>query len=361
MAPTVNVGNAQGSTDADDNRPLVISLSVALPVVGIALIVALITWYRIRRRRRSDRGFFSRNTSPIDDDEIESWKSSHINEKKVAAAAAADNATTWTYTDDSNSITKGETAEDGREASGPMPLSHAIPIQTATTTTPITHYASNGSIRKPPTLIVYQNPRASEDDYSPSSSPAPHSASAWSPSYKHSIDIVQTPVLARAPNARPGLTDESIRGDVPYVVPSSHNHHRRQSSRLMKHSPRSPKHQRSRSSRSSASAGSLHQWYGHPSCGSNSPMMPRISADGTHVYAYAASPTSPRSSVDNFFNFHQPSPPTVPSHHHGQYRHQRANSASADVQQRPSLDTDFAFDHSQPTGVRLEDIGRAIG
>jgi hypothetical protein len=399
MAPTNTIDTTPG-TDPE-NRPLVISLSVVLPVVALCIVAGLVAWCRVRRRRpdcgsggaAGGGGFFSRNVSPVDDDEIESWKTSHIEKKATAATQASD----WTYGGDVNSIAKYPAAD----APGtPRPaLPRITPIQTST----IAHHASNGSIGKPPSLIVYQTPRASEDDYgcSPSLSPAPHSAAAaaWPPSHKHSVDLaaaVQTPVLARAPNARPGLTDESSRGDVPYVIPpssSSHgSHHRRQSSRLTKHasSPRSPKyhlnHHRNCSSRSTASSSSLRQWYGQTSSPAAAAvvMPPRASTDGggsssnsggggggpnsiTPTY-YTASPTtmSPlATSAESAFSFEQPKSPIAAAtreyrHHHHHRHHQRSGSVPGDdSSHRPSLDVNFAF--GRAPGVRPEDIGRAIG
>lgn len=78
-------------------------------------------------------------------------------------------------------------------------------------------------------------------------------------SIKLSLDLPQTPVLARAPNSRPGLTDEAVEGDEAFI-----SNHRRQTSRLSK------KHSRSRSSMS-------YQWAGTPPSQRSSECLPRTS------------------------------------------------------------------------------------
>jgi hypothetical protein len=247
--PTVtNSSPGDGSSSGIDggmgtNRNLVIILSTVLSVAGVLIIVAAVLI--CRRYRKGRFPFFTRGVSPIDDDEIATWKVPR-NEKGllpddeaagggavVAGAAAATMAGAGAVTRNSR--------DSGR---GPSHGKHA----------------STSSIKKPPSVIVYANPqgqggyRRSSDDSSPRSFvSAMDSSVARSPGQKMSFDKIlpQTPIQAKAPNARVGLTDESIPGDVPFI-PSA----KRQPSRLSKIptglSPSQRRHHvRTRSSRSS--------------------------------------------------------------------------------------------------------------
>jgi hypothetical protein len=244
MAPTGSTQKpSQGDSDASSNRTLVITLSTVLSVVAFLIVFgSIFVCYRFRRGRLA---VFKRGISPIDDEEIESWKANRGDEK---------------YT----SLNRNE------------------------------RHDSAASVKKPPSVIVYQNPavaRAS-GEHSPRFS-AGHS-------HHHSIDVPQTPVLARAPNSRPGLTDETVEGDDAYVPPP-----RRHPSRLSKLP--SPRHARTRSSRSSLSVGSCQAWPGSP----NSPRAsneyshyyPRTSHsyDRKHARIYSNSSIPPRLSFDDDF------------------------------------------------------------
>ncbi|SPN96918.1 uncharacterized protein DNG_00437 [Cephalotrichum gorgonifer] len=192
-----------------DDRTLVITLSTVLSVVAALLIVATVfACFRVKKGRMP---FARRGISPIDDEEIESWKR-NTNEKYTSGPASTRDLTSKSYP---------------------------------------------GSLKKSPSVIVYHNPS------SPTSRPEDSSGSAHSHnhsqsfSHRHTISngslrqsldfLPQAPVLARAPNSRPGLTDETIEGDEAFVP-----NHRRHTSRLSK------KHSRSRSS-------SSYQWPGYPS------------------------------------------------------------------------------------------------
>ncbi|OLN95882.1 hypothetical protein CCHL11_04994 [Colletotrichum chlorophyti] len=266
--------NSQGIAG---NRSLVIALSTVFSVLGVVLVVgAICLCYRYRRGRRP---FGRRGDTPIDDEEIESWKACRTIEKSTTVIVDKTN--------------------------------------------------SSGSIRKPASVIVYQNntqsqqyqPRASTDTTGQRSLHHKRSMD------KKSIEMPQTPVLARAPNARVGLTDDSVEGDVAFL-PSP----KRQNSRLSKLPPLSPRHGRHRSSRSSASVGSLRDhWYGYQT---DLELSPRTSSD---PYSY------------------------MPSSAHSDGRHKRLYTSS-EQPPRLSLDEEFQMGGLSPRPfIRQSDIGVAVG
>lgn len=187
-------------------RDLTIILATTIPSVLILACLFALLCCRARRRRAR---MFKRGITPIDDDEIESWKLDRESEKRFTGGQRTSQRT-----------------------------SHRTTL-------------SNGSVRKPPSVIVYtptQYANRISDDH--------HSLSP-SPKFKRSIDLPTTPMTARAPNARPGLTDETIQGDDAYISQA-----KRQPSRLAKHPPVSSRHHRAWSTRTAA-VGDLHnQWYG---------------------------------------------------------------------------------------------------
>lgn len=224
--------------DLSSHETLVIVLATTIPSV-LLIALAAVLYYRFRRRRAR---FRNRGITPIDDEEIESWK--------VDRTRSVD----------------GEEKLPGTPKSAisePGPAHHS-------------HHANTsvGSV-KSSSVIVYQN-RVSEEQlpFSPVRG-------------KQSIDIPPTPVLARAPNSRPGLTDETVRGDSAYV-----NIKRTPSARLTKSNP-PPRHARTKSTRSTRSSFGANtrreQWY------SQTPEQnsPRQSAD---IYSKSA-PASRRATI----------------------------------------------------------------
>ena len=224
---TANTSNDTGSSSTDDsgigsNRTLVITLSSVLSVVGVALIagVVLICW----RRRRRRLPFLSRGISPIDDDEIAAWKTPR--DEKACFPGGGD-------TD-----VEADAAAFNKETGGPSHSKHP----------------SLSSLRKPPSVIVYSNAHGHGGHrHSTSGESRPSFTQNHHPVYaKTSFEkaLPQTPIQARAPNARAGLTDQSVPGDEPFL-PSP----RRNPSRLSKHHPPNSasqrRHARARSSRSS--------------------------------------------------------------------------------------------------------------
>lgn len=248
---------------------LVITLSTVLSVVGALLVVgALMICLKYRRRRIP---FFARGISPIDDDEIATWKTSR--EEKAALAGAG--------------------AAAGTRAPG---------SGTYTTRNPgHGKHTSTSSVRKPPSVIVYQG-RHSQQLPRPSGEGSPRSIHHNSPGSNGRMsfdkDLPQTPIQAVAPNARAGLTDEAVPGDDPFL-PSPKRH----PSRLSKvpptmTSPRSNHaHTRTRSSRSSMrSFGGDYGYYTN----SDMELSPRTSNDYYnnmhygHSRVYSSSSIPPR-------------------------------------------------------------------
>ncbi|KXH26880.1 hypothetical protein CNYM01_09139, partial [Colletotrichum nymphaeae SA-01] len=259
------------SQGIEGNRGLVVALSTVLSVLGVIIIIgAIFLCYRYRRGRLP---FSRRGNSPIDDEEIESWKACRTIEK--------------------------------------------------CTTVVVDKHDSAGSIRKPASVIVYQN--HNQHQPRPSTDTAPRSLYHKRSMDKKSIDIPQTPVLARAPNARVGLTDDAVEGDLAFL-PSP----KRQNSRLSKLT--SPRHGRHRSSRSSASVGSLREhWYGY----------------------HTDTEMSPRPSVDPYSR--------MPSSAHSDGRHQRVYSSPSNPP-RLSLDEEYHMGGLSPRPfLRQSEIGLAVG
>ncbi|RYP74228.1 hypothetical protein DL771_003161 [Monosporascus sp. 5C6A] len=192
--------NAAGAVGtSSDNGTLVIVLSTALSVLFVVTIVVAV-YLRSRRRRHRFGGIFRRGITPIGDEEIATWRLNQPDEK------------------------------------GPEKY----------TTRPSHTPNASTSTRKAASVIQYQSGgRPSEEIASPGS---------WSLKKSMSFDIPRLPpsaVLAVAPNARTGLTDETVPGDQPFLPSPRRNH-----SRLQKTPPSSPRmndHQhRTKGSRSSS-------------------------------------------------------------------------------------------------------------
>lgn len=210
---TIRTREDAAATDGNgsSSRTLIITLSTVLSVLFIAAVVFAAYLCSRRYRRRSGR-LFRRGITPIGDDEIATWRLNRPEEKDADK-----------YTTRSNHTPNAST-----------------------------------STRGAPSVIRYQNSgRASEEVASPG---------AYSIKKSASFDLPQMPesaVLAVAPNARSGLTDQALPGDEPFL-PSP----RRNPSRLQKYPPSSPRtagHQyhRTRGSRSS----SIKSFSGAPQAG----------------------------------------------------------------------------------------------
>ncbi|KYK55450.1 hypothetical protein DCS_07413 [Drechmeria coniospora] len=237
------------------NRTII--LAATIPSILTTLAAAVIYCYVRRRRSR----MFDRSITPVDDEEIESWKVDR----------------------------RSQMEEKSREPEFPRP-SHVRGSSR--------HHGEHGlcrsssstrSVQKPASVIVYQSARTSED--------AASSLGGGSIS-----DVPQIPVLARAPNARPGLTDETVQGEDAFIPCTQA---KRQPARLSKMA--SPRHNRSKSSRATMTGG-RDQWYGQQM---DEHRPPRRSADtwrptpASHydgwlgrVYTHSSRSTASRTSVE---------------------------------------------------------------
>lgn len=280
---TPSPDNRNGSGSSDGNRTTVIVLSTVLSVVGVILVIgAALVCLRCRRRRSK---LFRRGITPIDDDEIETWKSRR-NEKELG-----DDAGLTSYGDNNG---------------------HA-------------KHESVSSTRKSTSVIVYSNARRSEERSPRSPRTQFHHGKRSLDGRKISLDkeLPQTPIQARAPNAREGLTDDAVPGDDPFV-----QYPRRQASRLSKmppnQHPQQPRHAHTRT-RSSFSLRSL----------------------GDHIRGYDSEvELTPRTSHD----YHEY------QGRHSNDQHSRVFSSSS-IPPRLSLSNDWP---GSPQ-LRQDMIGRAIG
>ncbi|KAI0838882.1 hypothetical protein F5Y06DRAFT_303498 [Hypoxylon sp. FL0890] len=194
--PTPTSNSVSSNTSGEGTSTLTIALSTVLSVIGVILIAVAAYFCTGGRRKRLP--LFNRGITPIGDEEIATWKSNRPAEK----------------------VTDKYTTRP----------SHSQNPSTATST------------KRAPSVIQYQNGgRPSLEVASPRS---------FIGGGKYSFDLPQAPgaVLARAPNARSGLTDETVPGDDPFL-PSP----RRNPSRLHKSPPNpSSLHGRTKGSRSSS-------------------------------------------------------------------------------------------------------------
>ncbi|KAM5356152.1 hypothetical protein ACJ41O_002798 [Fusarium nematophilum] len=200
-----------------ETQTVIIVLATVVPVTLITAVGCIL--YRRNRQRQRHFLFLKRGITPIDDEEIESWRTDKSDEKTPIIESESHN------------------RHDLEEQL------HQHQRQKST---------SVSSIRKPPSVIIYNHPHPCvSEEFSPRSL-----------HHKRSIDVPSTPILARAPNSRPGLTDEAVQGDDAFIPPL-----KRQPSRLAKLPPSasSSRHSRARSSRSSTASvvSPRDPWHGH--------------------------------------------------------------------------------------------------
>lgn len=257
-------GNGTANMSDNDSNRTTIILATVIPVV-VVIAVAVAVW--IHSRRRSSR-LLNRGITPIADEEIESWRIERSEEKDKELMAGTEN----------DSSAHG-TPPRNREA--PASSSQAQHRQNS---------SSVSSVQKPSSVIVYQN-----ITHAPTRASGEHSPRSTGPaSAKQSVELPPTPILARAPNARPGLTDEAVQGDDAFIPQI-----RRQHSRLSK----SPSHQRHRSAQSAATNTHHHHQHaaqpGHPDHYQTRKSADNISraVSGRRPSAGAAHP--PRASLDD--------------------------------------------------------------
>ncbi|KAH8881282.1 hypothetical protein GQ53DRAFT_788219 [Thozetella sp. PMI_491] len=253
--------SGNGTSGVSDNQTLVITLSAVLSAVGALLIIGgVVLCWRYRQKRLP---FFHRGISPIDDEEIATWKTPRREKAPVDDLDKAD-----------------RFGAVGRRG-------HAKQAST--------------SSRKPPSVIVYNN---AYGQGRPSVEGSPPGGYGYYGKISLERDLPATPIQARAPNAVAGLTDESVPGADPFVSTP-----RRHPSRLSKAPPSvtSPRaaHTRTRSSRSSMrSFGDYGSYggYGGYSGSSDVEFSPRGSQDHIrphhgHSRVYSTSELPPRLSL----------------------------------------------------------------
>lgn len=245
--------------DGISTQNLIIILATTIPSVVLIAVASVLC---CRSRRRKAR-LFNRGITPINDEEIESWKVDRRASEKVSVP---------------------ETPQENQ----PSPSSYR------------THRPSTsvGSMQKPASVIVYQGisqhgSRMSEDR--PIMLPTPG---------KDSIELPQIPVLARAPNSRPGLTDETVQGEDAFI-----SQPKRHPSRLAKPPPStSPKHGRSKSTRATISP--RETWYSQivdyqrPPRRSADTFLPTTSSvyqDTDGIYSSRSTPPQATSIEDDIF------------------------------------------------------------
>ncbi|KHN94468.1 uncharacterized protein MAM_07656 [Metarhizium album ARSEF 1941] len=187
--------------DKLSTESLIIILATTIPSVIVAAFTAVLC-YRARRRRAR---LFNRGITPIDDEEIESWKMDRKGSEKLSVPEQ--------YQKDQAS-----------------PSSHR------------THrpHTSVGSVQKTTSMIVYKS-SSQHSSRMPEDRPMVMSLSG-----KWSFELPEVPVLARAPNSRPGLTDDTIQGEDAFIPCPK----RYPSKKLAKSPPlTTPRHGRSKSTR----------------------------------------------------------------------------------------------------------------
>ncbi|KAG5998528.1 hypothetical protein E4U43_002395 [Claviceps pusilla] len=224
-------------SDLVSTQDLIIILTTVIPS-AVFIVITTILCCRARRRRAR---LFERSITPIDDEEILSWKMDRTASEKSSG----------------NEAMQDQQSQMGRHHN---------------------HRSSTsvGSIQKPASVIIYQdlsycyNPPSYEDrQMMPLPMPRKESMS---------MDLTSIPVLARAPNSRPGLTDEAVQGEDAFIPPQ-----KRHTARLSK-LPAPPRHCRSKSTRATMSSRS--PWYGQAV---DHQLLPRRSAD---TFFFATRPAS---------------------------------------------------------------------
>ncbi|KAL1890190.1 hypothetical protein Cpir12675_005506 [Ceratocystis pirilliformis] len=226
------------SKSSNSDRNLIIALVASISGGVIIISIILILLYR-RKRKFS---ILNRGISPIDDEEIESWKVSKGDdgiEKETLASSFSGKSIIMKSVP--SIYTRPQTPEAAVLRDLPtlspddlgLPPSHKnackrTPSSSIATTLPSipqepstpqrkTSIKANvtkpARIKKPAGVIIYTGGPTTLNE-GIFSSP---STSESSPRHKKSMEAPQTPIQARAPNSRPGLTDETVQGDAAYL------------------------------------------------------------------------------------------------------------------------------------------------
>jgi len=301
-----DAGPTSGSSDGiGANRTLIITLSTVLSTVALLLILAVVLL--CRRRRRGRFPFVQRGVSPIDDDEIATWKVprgekdlssggglGHGEAAEVGPAGSTTLAGAMATMGAVGSKQGGSDSDGSRGTSSEVNNGHR------------SKQASTSSVKKPPSVIVYSNAhgkggyRHSTDDGSPRSCASFDAGPTPPYSRKMSLDkaLPQTPIQAKAPNARVGLTDESVPGDDPFIASP-----KRQPSRLSKLPPGYPPSQRRTHVRARSSRSSFRSYHEYAYGGSEHDLSQRHSHDNiprtAHWRVYSSSTIPPRLSFSD--------------------------------------------------------------
>ncbi|PHH50152.1 hypothetical protein CFIMG_004941RAa [Ceratocystis fimbriata CBS 114723] len=227
------------SKSSNSDRNLIIALVASISGGVIIISIILILLYR-RKRKFS---ILNRGISPIDDEEIESWKvskgddgieketlASSFNGKSIRMksvpsaytrpqtpeAAVLRNLPTLSPDDLGLSSTHKVACKMAPSSSIATTLP-SIPQEPSTPPQRKTSLKANvtkpARIKKPAGVIIYTGGPTTLNE-GIFSSP---STSESSPHHKKSMEAPQTPIQARAPNSRPGLTDETVQGDAAYL------------------------------------------------------------------------------------------------------------------------------------------------
>ncbi|CAJ2513264.1 Uu.00g013830.m01.CDS01 [Anthostomella pinea] len=222
MSTTDNNSSSKASPMSDT---LVIVLSTVFSVIGVVLIV--VAAYLCVRRRHRRISLFNRGITPIGDEEIETWKRPNR---------------------------RTSTKEKRQSGLDPADIFTRRPMHTPN--------ISTLSLKRAPSVIQYQHNGAGRISLEAALATSPRSF-INSSGRKYSMDLPrpEPAVLALAPNARSGLTDETVPGDDPFVVQPSPKRH---PSRLYKSppnsSPNARTHSRTWGSRSSSMRSYTEAW-----------------------------------------------------------------------------------------------------
>ena len=209
-----------GSTEgpASQNRTLVITLSTVLSAVALFLLVA--TAFACFRVKHGRLPFVTRGITPIDDEEIESWKRRAGDEKFTNRAAGSS-----APTSPARSLKKSPSViVYQRNAVPPSGEDSGASVYENVHSHSHSHAQSNSHTLARSRSLSHSHSLQKSQSHSHSLAHS-HSINSARPS----LDLPPAAVLARAPNSRPGLTDDTVEGDAAFIPT-----HRRQGSRLSK-------------------------------------------------------------------------------------------------------------------------------
>lgn len=216
-SPSAATAGAASGTTASDNRTLIITLTSVLTGLGLIFLIGAIYIYCRYRRNRRLR-LFDRGITPIDDDEIETWKMPRGSEKDGVRPSF----------EKTNSWTGGD-----KYTARPGSANHNKKLSTGSATKiPASVIVYEGPALPPAAFSPSGIPRTSSDSYYQNTRARSYTAgSAGRTSFgqgRPSLDrgLPQTPTQARAPNSRVGLTDATVPGDPSFLPAVKRTHSR---------------------------------------------------------------------------------------------------------------------------------------